>query len=167
MSGAESGLDAIWRARSSSVISSILLQSVAASATRAALLKPFAIALHLSLVRLAERDHPSLRFPVSVNTNKKTIIDEAERHLANLAIFKAIISHRQMRSRKQDLGNCEGNTMLRPVGPILRGVVEIPHVTSYTPLAYNPQETLSVLSCYQSVTRKSAHRCRPWPATRQ
>src|SRR5260221_14632166 len=103
MSGAASGLDAICRAMSSSVIASILLQSVAASASRDALLKIFAIALHFSLVRLAERDYPSLRFPVGVNAHKKPVIDEAKSHFANLIVVKTIISHGRMRSREQDL----------------------------------------------------------------
>ncbi len=40
--------------------------------------------------------------------------------------------------------------MLRPVGPIIHGIEDIPHV-SCTPLAYNPQETLFVLSRYQGL----------------
>jgi hypothetical protein len=57
-------------------------------AYRAALLKVFAIALHFSLVRLAEQGHPWFRVPVDVNVYKKMVIDEAESHLARLAVVK-------------------------------------------------------------------------------
>src|SRR5258708_5951142 len=97
MSGAASGLDAICRAMSSSVIASTFVQSVAFNALRAALLKVFTIALHLSLVRPSERDQPSLRPTVGVNAYKKTIIDEAEGHRAKLAIVKTIISYGHVR----------------------------------------------------------------------
>src|SRR5579859_6523077 len=127
MSGAASGLDAICRAMSSSVIASIVLQSVAASASRAALPKVFAIALHFSLVRLAERDHRSLRVPVGVNAYKETVIDKANSHLANLAVVKTIVSHGHMRPREQDLGQCEGNAMLRPIDLALGGIEHISH----------------------------------------
>src|SRR5260370_6806859 len=93
MSGAASGFDAICRAMSLSVIASTLPQFVAASASRAALLKVFAIALHLSSVRLAERNHPSLCVPVGVNAYKKPVIDEAESHLATLVVVKTATPH--------------------------------------------------------------------------
>src|SRR5258708_22978274 len=84
MSGAASGLDAICRAISRSVIASTLRQSVVASALRAALLKLFAIAFHLSSIRLAERDHPSFVASVDINAHKKAVVDKTEGHLTNL-----------------------------------------------------------------------------------
>ena len=127
ISGAASGLAAICRAMSSSVIASTWLQSVARSASRAALLKIFAIALHFSLVRLAERDHPSFRFPVDINAYKKTIINQTEGHLAGLAIVKTIISHGQVRPGEQDLSQRERNPVLRPVHGILRRIEHASH----------------------------------------
>lgn len=93
ISGAASRLDAICRAMSPSVIASILRQFVLASALRAALLMPFAIALHLSSICLPKRDHPSFTVPIDVNADKKTAIDQAEGDLADLAIVEAIIVH--------------------------------------------------------------------------
>src|SRR6516162_7950051 len=81
---------------SASVIASIFRQSAIASASRAGLLKLFAIPYHLSFVRLAKRNDSSFPMPVSINARKETAIDQTERHVASFPVVKTIINHRHV-----------------------------------------------------------------------
>src|SRR5271154_4214151 len=103
MSGAASGFAAICRAISASVVVWSLRQSVAANALRAASLIVFAIAPCLALVRLAQRDDPSLTIPVHIDARKKPIVDTAERDQTRLAIVEAIVRNRHVPPRKENL----------------------------------------------------------------
>src|SRR5271166_6970406 len=110
---------------SSSVIASILAQSTLTRASRADLLKGFAMAAHLPSVGLSQRDHTTLSIPVHVNAHEHAPQDMTERYHARLAIFEAVVPDGFVRPGEKMLGQRKRHPMLRPIDGILRRVEHI------------------------------------------
>lgn len=54
-------------------------------------------------------------------------MNEAESHLASLAIVKTIVSYRQVRPGEQNLGQCKRNAVFRLIDRFLGGIEHISH----------------------------------------
>ena len=78
-------------------------------------LRVFSIALHLSSVRLAKRDHPSLRVPVRIDTHKKPMVDRAKCHLTTLARSAFVFSNLCHLWRTSFFSRLQGGSLRSPI----------------------------------------------------